>query len=391
MKFCWKLLIFNLLATFSWGQKITTSEEVVAAALQNNPTIRAAAFETQAKKYAEKSTRNLPNPEVNFESPTGEFYTVGVSQSFEFPTIYKKQRNLAKAQTSLAQIGQKVSENDLRYNVRLLYLETQMADYQLKRDTERDSLYQKIRSTAERQFKAGEIDFLQKTLVENEASNLKQSLNAATINLKMLREQLALLAGFADFGTLETLAVDTSYTEVFFSEEDFKNPSVAFENQVYEVSLQQIGVAKSRGLPNFSLGYMNQGARNSQFDYRFRASVGVPLWVGQYRAGVKVAESENQAAAERASAKRQNVAIQILRSQSAVATSVGKVRFYQSEALPRSQTIIATALRLKEAGQSDYPTFLRTLEAAFATQSEYGIALASVGKARIEIMYLLGM
>lgn len=82
--------------------------------------------------YGEKAAFNLPNPEVKAESPTGEFYAVGVLQWFDFPAVYVRQKQVAKAETALAQAGQRVSENELRYTIRSLYLETQIAEYQAR-------------------------------------------------------------------------------------------------------------------------------------------------------------------------------------------------------------------------------------------------------------------
>ena len=118
----------------------TTPDQAAQAALQNHPLTKAAAFEVQAKKYGEKVAFNPPNPEVNAESPTGEFYAVGILQSFEFPTVYTRQKQVAKAETGLAQAGQRVSENDLRYTVRSLYLETQVAEYRAQQWGQRDEL-----------------------------------------------------------------------------------------------------------------------------------------------------------------------------------------------------------------------------------------------------------
>jgi len=69
MKLLIKILIFVGLAQSALAQ--TTPEAAVQAALQSHPTAKAAAFEAQAKKYAEKTALNLPNPEFNVESPTG--------------------------------------------------------------------------------------------------------------------------------------------------------------------------------------------------------------------------------------------------------------------------------------------------------------------------------
>lgn len=389
MKLLIKILVFGLGISSVWAQ--TTPDSAVQAALQNHPLSRAAAFDVQARKYAEKTALNLPNPEVNAESPTGEFYAVGVLQSFEFPTVYTRQKRVAKAETALAQAGQQLSQNDLRYTVRALYLEAQAAEYQARQWAERDSVYQQIAASAARQFAGGEIDFLQKTLAENEAGTVHQERLAAEQTASALRQQLAALTGLTDLGSLSPLAPDTlGLFGQLLQGNAAGNPAVAYEQQAAQVAEQQISLAKSRALPNFSLGYLNQGVRNTPIDYRFRASVGIPLWVGQYRAGVKSAEAESQAALARAEAQSQAVGLELTRTRTKAATALNLVHYYEREALPRSRALIATALRLREAGQMDYITFLRTLDEAYAIQREYAAQMQTFETARIQLLYLSG-
>ena len=151
------------------AQAVFSPQAAVEAAMKNHPLRKAADLDVNAKKYREKSALNLPNPELNAESPTGEFYTIGASQSFDFPTVYKRQKQVAQAETDWAKAAQILTENDMRYTVRALYLDAQVTDFQLIYWEKRDSLYQQINAAAARQFAAGEIDFLQKTLAENEA------------------------------------------------------------------------------------------------------------------------------------------------------------------------------------------------------------------------------
>ena len=143
-------------------------------------------------------------------------------------------------------------------------------------------------------------------------------------------------------------------------------------------------------MPNFSLGYLNQGLQSTPIDYRFRASVGIPLWFGQYRAGRQAAESEAQAAQSRAEAQAQAVAIQLQQIQTDAATALTRVRYSQNEALPRSRSLIATALRMREAGQVDYVTFLRTLDEAYAIQRDYTEQVQVLNNANIQLLYLAG-
>jgi cobalt-zinc-cadmium resistance protein CzcA len=143
-------------------------------------------------------------------------------------------------------------------------------------------------------------------------------------------------------------------------------------------------------LPNFSIGYLNQGVKNTPMDYRFRASVGIPLWTGQYRAGSNAAKAETQAAIARADAQTQAVALELQRAQTDFATALANVQYQEREALPRSRALIAAALRMREAGQVDYGTFLRTLDEAFATQREYARQVHFLNITQLRLRYLSG-
>jgi outer membrane protein TolC len=308
-----------------------------------------------------------------------------VSQSFEFPTVYTRQKQVAKAETMLAQAGQRVSENDLRYAVRTLYLETQVAEYRATQWATRDSLYQEIVAAAARQFSAGEIDFLQKTMAENEAAKVHQERLAVEQTMAMSRQQLAGFTGLAELGALLPLSFDTIGLT-----SSVGNPSVVYQQQAVQVAEQQIRLAKSRALPNFSLGYLNQGVRNTPIDYRFRASLGIPLWAGQYRAGANAAQAESQAALARAEAQRQALQMELQRTQSEAANALAMVQYHQREALPRSLALIAAATRLRAAGQVDYIAFLRVLDESYAIQWEYADQLQALNTALLRLLYLAG-
>ena len=46
--------------------------------------------------------------------------------------------------------------------------------------------------------------------------------------------------------------------------------------------------------------------------------------------------------------------------------------------------------RLREAGQMDYVTFLRTLDEAYAIQRDYAAQMQTFETARIQLLYLSG-
>jgi outer membrane protein, heavy metal efflux system len=383
------MLKIKIIAAFCCSANLvlgqTTSEQAVAAALQNHPTARAAALETQSKRTAARAARSLENPEINAESPTGEFYTVGVLQRFDFPTVYKNRRKVAQAETSLALTVQKLSENELRFAVRTQFLELQEAIAQLDLARRRDSVFQKIGEAAARQFAAGEIDFLQKTLAENEAGAARQNLLAAQKTAENLRAQLRIWTGITDLEKIEPLWAAPAAAADFS-----QNPIVQFEKQSATVAAQQAELTRSQNLPNFSLGYLNQGARQTPTDLRFRAAVGVPIWFGQNRAARESAQTAALAAENRAAAAAQNLEIETAGAQNDAATARAQIEYFEREGLPRSRSLIETATRLRTAGQVDYPTFLRTLDTAFSVENEYVAQLRLLNLAQIRLLFLAG-
>ena len=64
------------------AQQVLTEDEAVSKALANNKNIQAASLQVKQQQQLLKSAINLPNPEFFWESPTGNFYTGSITQSF---------------------------------------------------------------------------------------------------------------------------------------------------------------------------------------------------------------------------------------------------------------------------------------------------------------------
>jgi outer membrane protein, heavy metal efflux system len=389
MRFPLLIWLFFLTSKLVFGQNKVTLDVAINAAFQNSPTQKAAIYDVQNKSFLEKTARNLPNPELNAESPTGDFYTLGISQSFIWPTAYLRQKKLAKAETDLAKIGQKINENDLRFLVRTTYLEAQMADLQAEKWGSRDSLYQKIGTAVARQFAAGEIDFLQKTMAENEVGKVKQARLIAEKSAIFTKKQLEILTGIGKIEFLSEIQTDTIsiFQNVDFSE----NPSFLYQKQVENVAKQQVEVAKNNALPSFSLGYLNQSFRQSPLEYRFRAAIGIPLWFGQNRAAVRAAEAASQATLAKSAGQYQSKLLEIQRAKSETENAIENFLYLERSAMPRSQELIGAAIRLRDAGQIDYVTFLRTLDEAFLIQNTYFEVVETLNFTQIQTKYLFGI
>lgn len=218
-------------------------------------------------------------------------------------------------------------------------------------------------------------------------SNLERT--DAEMRFSVSRYRLMAITGSSRISDFQPLQPDTLWQPpVVITPET--TPVVRYQLQSVNVAEQQVQLARSRALPNFSLGYLNQGARDTPLDYQFRASVGVPLWIGQYRGGKKAAESEVKSAQSRAEAEQQAVTVAYNSARVDWFAAREKVRYYEREALPRGLALIDAALRMRESGQVDYVTFLRTLDETYSIQLDYATQLQAMEIARIQMLYLTG-
>ena len=118
--------------TLALAQNVLTADEAVVVALKNSPAVKASGLVVRQNEQLVRSARTIPNPDITLDSPSGTFYTLGVQQSFRFPTVYNQQSKLQQQQTVLAQKQKIVTENDLNYRIRTVYLNAQYADAYLK-------------------------------------------------------------------------------------------------------------------------------------------------------------------------------------------------------------------------------------------------------------------
>jgi cobalt-zinc-cadmium efflux system outer membrane protein len=98
-------LLFLSITSGSIAQQILTEQAALDSAMKHSPLLKSAELQVKQSNYLRKTAFNLANPDVIAESPTGEFYAVGILQSIEFPTVYIKQGQLLKQQFLLSEKG----------------------------------------------------------------------------------------------------------------------------------------------------------------------------------------------------------------------------------------------------------------------------------------------
>ena len=386
------LVVGCVTALNAFAQKPLSETELVNLVLVNSPAIRAADLSIRQNGQLLKGVYTIPNLDVFTDSPTGDFYTMGVNQSFQLPVVYKRQYQLQNQQIGLAQTEKRITETDIRYRVRTLYLAGQYADALSRQYQFQDSLYNQLQLIAGRQFTAGQIDYLSKTFAESQAGEVRNQLNQARADGQTIVRQLGRLAARPEAFQVTvlshnqpTFAPSTTDSLVFG-----QNPSLALLRQTEVLSEGQIGLERARSLPGILVGYYNQGSRETSTQLRFRFGLTLPIWFGQYRSRTAAAQTGLQLARQRTTAQMQTLAVDLQQAQGDFEKFRVALDYYETTGLRQSDDLINTARRLFQSGQNDYVSFLRTINDAYAIRLRYIETLRNYNQSLLTINYLTG-
>lgn len=381
-----------LISANIFSQNIISEAEAVGMAVKNSRNIAASGLAVLQQKQLLKSSFNFPNPDVFIESPTGKFYTGSITQSIEFPSVYNKQFQLQKQRIVLAEKEKGLTENEVKFQVKQLYLMLQYAVALQQQLYVQDTVYERISNVAGRQFDAGQIDYLQKTFAESQNGEIHNQFLQAKLTTSNLQSQLQYLTGLQKSFMAEPLDTNplihfaiTNDTSAYTS-----NPTVQIFNQANVIAQKNIALQKAKALPGLAFGYFNQGERNTPFANRFRVGFTVPLWFGQYRGNINAAKTEEEITKQRTNGFKQQLSIQLLQANNQLDIYTQSLQYYKSTGIPKANEIISTAKRFFESGESDYINYLRNINDAYSIQLKHLEAIRNYNQALLLINYLTG-
>lgn len=376
------------------AQRLLTEAEAVELALKNSPAAQAAALQTQQSAQLQKSAFNLPNPDVLAESPTGEFYTIGIQQSMEFPAVYFQQSRLQKERTLLAEKEQALTQAEVAYRVRSIYLNLQYQVALVAQLRLQDSVFASINASAGRRFTAGKIDVLEKTTAEAQYGQVHNLYLQAQAEELLLISQLQLYTGISEPVTvapIRKMSMQLAGPALFIDTAYFRSHiRMLYFDQLQSINRRVLRLERNRLLPGITFGYLNQGPVSTPTFYRFRAGITVPLWFWQYSGNIRAAKIGVQVAQQQYLAQRQQLSSDLLQARSDLARTQSTLAYYETTALAQSRTIIDASQRYFEGGEIEYTNHMRTMSEAYTLQRNHLEALRDYNMAALRLSYLNG-
>lgn len=366
-----------------------TLQQALDAAQQYHPASRSASLLVQQQQQLLPGAAALSDPLVTAESPTGNYYTIGVTQSFELPGAYRRRKSLQNSHVAQAEQGVRTTQQNLRYTTALAYNALQYRMARVVRLKRQDSLLQSIASAAARQFEQGQIDAVASRFAALQATVLHTQLLQAQRDVAISEQQLQLLTGIARPIVPEPW-VKWETGQAPDSLQWDKNPALQALRQETVIADQQVAVEKSAVWPQFTFGYINQGERNSPVANRFNAGVSVPLWRKQYRSRIDAAQTGVEIARQNLAAQSLQTAMEWSMAAAEVEQTSRAMADYEQQVLPSAQALADASRRMFEGGLSDLPTYLRHSIEVLNLELAYWDLFAGYREAQLKLRFIAG-
>ncbi len=304
----WIMLALSFSFTASSAQdkpKAISLKDALEMAHARNHLLKSETLKAKYREDLMASAVQLPALSVNTEfgkvnSAYGD-KRIGISQGFQFPTLYQRQKDLFTKDWEKALMEVNVEKNRLNARVKTFYFNLGAAQERLTLLKEADSLYQAFLAKSELRLAAGSSSILEKSAAQAQLVQIKVQLQAAE------QEYQRLLYGFQLLLNSPDLLVPIG-TDIMPWQDRYLNANVVESHPMLQVSRLdqerariQIAIEKAKLLPEINLGYTRgtfkgegpDGLLYSSKDWFQSGQVGIsiPVFAGGQRARIRAAKT----------------------------------------------------------------------------------------------------
>ena len=386
-----KYLILSVLGCFASVAAAQTRLQFADALAQierNSATLSAVTKRTEAAKIGNRTGLAPENPEVEFGYLPGVHggtrKDVGISQSFDFPTLYSRKGKLADAQNLSEDWRLRSQRMELllgaeQYCIESVYYNALAALYERQL-----GIAKNIAAAYEGKMRHGDATQIEYNKAMLNLTNIENDLKNINLERSQLASQLTLLNGgipltVNDTAYLPTEPVPADFNQ-WITEAEAVNPAFGYLKQEIEVAKRGVGVSKAMGLPKLSIGYAGEFTPDEGYQ-GVKIGVSIPLWENRHR--VKHAKAEVAAAEQEMEDARMRYASRLRYLFDRVTELKGSIARYESVFAGNSNdTLLYKALQGGEMTLLDYllelEYYFNSYDKLMQTQRDLRLALAEL-------------
>lgn len=357
-------------------------------AIKQNHAVAAAKLKTLAAKNTEGAAADIAPAVVMAEyGKVNSYYNdakFSLSQQLAFPVVYKKQREVLQALTQTQLLNESWVKTELKKQVTLIFYEMLVLQQKKKLLQQTDSVYNIFFLRQEQRLKAGDANILEKTAAETQLKQVRNQLALLSEDYKVLQIQFATLLNAGVLYEPENTDVKFLLTANPGMQSAAAFPSVKIKEQQQQTAVKEVAYLKTKNLPQFNAGYINQsfvGVQNiNGTDKSFTAGnrfssamLGLSIPIFNKANKARIAAGNITAAALKTEydglLKQQQAFLQLLLVKKQKAENL--LHYYLQTALPQAKIITDNANLQYTNGAINYLEWIMLTNQTVSIHSEY--------------------
>ena len=395
------LLLIGSSFSISAQEKITL-QEALKIAVDSNQTGKIERLKTQYHKELIASGNNLPTTTIATEY--GQYNSsyndtrFGIAQSFEFPSVYSRQKKVLTNEWKSAVAIASLQELTLKKEVAHTFYALITIKEKERLLQKSDSLLTEFLKKATLRLKKGESNLLEKATATLQLGQLQQQLKQLQQEKVMLQSAFQLLLNTTK--TLEPTAVGIQVPVASIEENKIEtnHPQLASLEAQKSTAEAQTKLERAKKLPMLTFGYSNTsitgtGPDNVLYDSstRFHSAqlgIDIPLFGGTQNARIKASKVQEEYLKEAFSAKEKSLQHQLQIAEQNVTQNKAQVIYFETEGLPNALLIEKTANQQFYAGDINYLDWVMLTNQVISAKNNYIDSVYNYNESVIEMLYL---
>lgn len=373
----------------------------IDTALKNNLVIKNEQLKARYQQLHIKTSAVIPQANLMGEAgQINSIYTdtkLSLAQSFNFPKVYTRQRELFEEEWKSSLLNVNVKEGILKKQVAQVYYGILYIEQKKKLLHYTDSLYAAFLKKAELRLSKGESNILEKVFAEAQLGQVSIQLNQLKQDSVILQLQFQLLLNTTQLyvpGNHNYRMELISLSDTAQLREHPLIKSIRHQQEIAEASFQ---LEKSRLLPDLNVSYINTSIRGIGADDKVYGSskrfnsvqvgLGIPIFSHAQRNKITNAKFTKQVAENNLS-----VGLQSLQSEYQVALAqynkyAQTVQYFERTALKNAILITETANQQLANGNINYLEWVQLINQATIVNVEYIESVKNLNESIIHLNY----
>ncbi|WP_317897875.1 CusA/CzcA family heavy metal efflux RND transporter [Aurantibacillus circumpalustris] len=384
------------------AQSPITLQAAIDSALKNNLSVKNEGLKAEYQKKMIGSSNNISQTNVFIESgKINSAYTdnrFGVSQSFNFPTVYSNQKSVLKEEWKMAVLNVSLKETEIRKMTTQVFYSLLFLKEKEKLLQRADSNYNDFLSMAERRYNLGESNVLEKITAETQRSNILLQIRAMEEEIVIANLQFQILINAKQ--KYEPTLTDLKLALTSFPDSSAikSHPSLKILEQQKIVAIAGIKLEKSRFLPDINFGYYSMtmkgtGADNISYTGSTRFSsaqvgIGIPLFFGAQKSKLSASKTNRIISENNYQQQQQQLVSELQSALTQYKNITETVVYFEKTGLKNADTIQEIANLQFKKGEINYLEWVVLTNQSIGLRNNYLDAVKALNETIIAINYL---